>query len=82
LSTVSIILHSKKPKSATRVTVHLVEEKYDSGPVLAQIRVSVMPEDTVQTLQERVLRHEHALYPEVLRRIVNGEIIIPGYTKE
>jgi phosphoribosylglycinamide formyltransferase 1 len=66
----------------TGVTVHLVEEEYDSGPVLAQIRVSVMPEDTVQILGERVLRHEHALYQEVLRRILNGEVIIPGYTKE
>ena len=48
-------------------TVHLVDEEYDRGPVLAQTRVPVMPDDTVDTLAARVLAAEHQLLPAVVR---------------
>jgi phosphoribosylglycinamide formyltransferase 1 len=47
----------------TGVTVHLVDEVYDRGAVLAQARVPVVPGDTVNTLAERVLTVEHRLLP-------------------
>jgi len=56
------------------VSVHLVDEHYDHGRVLAQARVPVCPGDTPETLQARVLAAEHRLYPDVLRRIAAGEI--------
>lgn len=58
----------------TGVTVHLVDADYDRGPILAQERVPVLPGDTPETLQARVLQVEHRLYPEVLRRIALGEL--------
>jgi formyltetrahydrofolate-dependent phosphoribosylglycinamide formyltransferase len=47
-------------------TVHLVTEGVDEGPVLDQARVPVLPDDTPQTLAQRVLTAEHALYPKAL----------------
>ena len=48
-------------------TVHLVDEGVDSGPVLAQERVPVLPGDTPDTLHERIKAVEHRLLPEVVR---------------
>jgi phosphoribosylglycinamide formyltransferase 1 len=48
-------------------TVHLVDEEYDRGPILAQRRVPVLPDDTVESLAARVLAAEHQLLPAVVR---------------
>jgi formyltetrahydrofolate-dependent phosphoribosylglycinamide formyltransferase len=53
-------------------TVHLVTEELDAGPILAQARVSVLPDDTAATLAARVLREEHRLYPSALADFVRG----------
>ena len=50
-------------------TVHLVDEGVDSGPVLAQERVPVLDDDTVQSLHERIKTVEHRLLPEVVREL-------------
>lgn len=47
-------------------TVHLVTEGVDDGPVLAQARVPIQPDDTPGSLAQRVLVAEHALYPRAL----------------
>jgi phosphoribosylglycinamide formyltransferase 1 len=49
-------------------TVHLVDEEYDRGTILAQARVPVLPGDTPETLAARVLEAEHRLLPEVVLR--------------
>jgi formyltetrahydrofolate-dependent phosphoribosylglycinamide formyltransferase len=49
-------------------SVHLVTEELDDGPVIAQAKVRILPRDDAETLAERVLRQEHALYPEALDR--------------
>jgi len=51
----------------TGVTVHLVDEVYDRGAVLAQSRVPVLPDDTAERLAARVLEVEHRLLPAVVR---------------
>lgn len=53
-------------------TVHLVTEGVDEGPVLDQARVPVLPDDTPQTLAQRVLTAEHALYPVALNAFCAG----------
>lgn len=50
-------------------TVHLVDAHYDEGPVLGQVRVSVDPQDTVDTLRQKVQALEGPLYLEVLTRM-------------
>ena len=47
-------------------TVHLVDEEYDRGAILAQRRVPVLPDDTPDTLAARVLDAEHRLLPDVV----------------
>jgi len=44
-------------------TVHLVDERYDTGPILIQRRVAVLPDDTPETLAARVLETEHQILP-------------------
>jgi phosphoribosylglycinamide formyltransferase 1 len=61
----------------TGVTIHLVEEEYDTGPILAQCEVPVHNDDTVETLAERVLQQEHRLYVETLQKICEGSIELP-----
>jgi phosphoribosylglycinamide formyltransferase-1 len=60
------------------VTIHFVDEQYDTGAILAQTHVPVMPDDTPETLAARVLEQEHILYAETLQRIVTGEIPFPA----
>lgn len=48
-------------------TVHIVDDEYDRGPIVAQRRVPVFPDDTPETLAARVVKVEHDLYPEVIR---------------
>ncbi len=55
------------------VSVHLVNEVYDDGPVLEQVRVPVMPDDTPDTLAERVLKQEHKFYARVLNKLIKGK---------
>ena len=50
----------------TGATVHLVDEEYDRGAVLAQARVPVLPGDTPDLLAQRVLEVEHRLLPAVV----------------
>lgn len=47
-------------------TIHLVDNAYDHGRILAQARVPVRPEDTPEDVQRRVYEQEMRLYPEVL----------------
>lgn len=58
----------------TGVTVHLVDERYDRGPIVSQAEVPVLDGDTPDILGRRVLEREHQLYVETLRRIASGEI--------
>ncbi len=60
------------------VTIHLVNDEYDRGAILAQEKVAVLESDTAATLAERVLALEHRLYVDTLSRIISGEIDLPG----
>lgn len=59
-------------------SVHLVDEEYDRGNVLGQIRVPVLENDTPETLAARVLEKEHIIYPDTIKRIASGEITLPA----
>jgi len=52
----------------------MVDEGVDTGPILAQREVPVMPDDDEASLQERVKLVEHVLYPEVIDLLCNGRI--------
>ncbi|MEM1378717.1 MAG: phosphoribosylglycinamide formyltransferase [Pseudomonadota bacterium] len=53
-------------------SVHHVTPGMDEGPVIAQARVPVLPDDTPDTLAAKVLIEEHQLYPQALRMVIEG----------
>jgi phosphoribosylglycinamide formyltransferase-1 len=53
----------------TGVTVHLVDDEYDRGPIIAQWRVPVDKSDTAESLAARVLNIEHVVYPRVVEMV-------------
>lgn len=55
-------------------TVHLVDEEFDRGRILAQSAVPVLPDDDVDRLAARVFEAECGLYPETVNRIARGEL--------
>lgn len=55
----------------TGATVHMVTEAYDEGPIVAQRPVPVLPGDTPESLQGRVLQTEYALYPQAVVDLVS-----------
>ena len=66
-------------------TVHFVVPEMDSGPIIAQGAVPVLPDDTEAALAARVLTVEHRIYPLALKlvasddvRVVNGQCVIDG----
>lgn len=64
----------KAGEKETGATIHIVDDEYDHGPVVAQGRVPVEEGDTPDTLAARVQAEEQKLYPETLRRIIAREI--------
>jgi phosphoribosylglycinamide formyltransferase-1 len=56
----------------TGCTVHFARLEVDEGPILAQEAVPVLPDDTVETLHERIKEVERRIYPEVLRALIAG----------
>lgn len=60
----------------TGVTVHLANEDYDKGPIVAQRAVVVREDDTIDDLEARIHATEHILYPEVLRIIAAGRMTV------
>lgn len=53
----------------TGCTVHVVTDDIDAGPILAQRRVEVRPDDTVESLRQRIQAEEHVLLPDLVKKI-------------
>ncbi len=62
----------------TGCTVHLVDQGIDSGPIIAQEAVPVLPDDTPASLHERIQQAERRLYPRVVGALAEGKILIEG----
>lgn len=62
----------------TGVTVHLVDEKVDHGPIIAQAPVDVLPDDTVDSLHRRIQVEEHKMYPPIVEALVAGRLQVVG----
>jgi phosphoribosylglycinamide formyltransferase-1 len=59
-------------------TVHFVDNQYDHGPVILQKTVPVLDDDTPETLAARVFEAECAAYPEALRLLASGKVMVEG----
>ncbi|MCR5880416.1 phosphoribosylglycinamide formyltransferase [Phenylobacterium sp. J367] len=69
------VIAAKAPESG--VCIHLVDEEYDRGPVIARRSVPVEPGDTAETLEARVTGVEPEFFVATLRRIASGELALP-----
>lgn len=59
-------------------TVHLVTEGVDEGPIIMQVAVPVLEEDTVESLSARILEKEHELYPQALQFMAQQRLHLEG----
>ncbi len=59
-------------------TVHFVRPEMDTGPIVAQAAVPVLPGDSEDSLAARVLAAEHSLYPHALRLVASGAVRVEG----
>ncbi|MDP3855695.1 phosphoribosylglycinamide formyltransferase [Phenylobacterium sp.] len=60
------------------VTIHLVDEIYDNGPLIAARAVPLEPGETADSLEARVTDLEPGFFVETLQRLVKGELVLPG----
>lgn len=58
----------------TGVTVHFVDEKMDHGPVILQKAVQIQEDDTLKSLEKKIHKMEHRLYPQALRLYVESKL--------
>lgn len=68
----------EKGVRVTGVTVHFVDEGTDTGPIIAQAVVPVLPGDDEASLGARVHAEEHQLYPRVVQAIARGHVTLEG----
>lgn len=62
----------------TGVTVHFVDEEMDHGPIILQKAISIDALDTLETLEAKIHKIEHKLYPEAISKICEGKVKIEG----
>lgn len=55
----------------TGVTIHFVDSGVDTGPIIAQEQIKIEPTDTLKSLEAKIHKVEHELYPKTLARILN-----------
>jgi phosphoribosylglycinamide formyltransferase-1 len=59
-------------------TVHFVDEHYDAGPIIHQLTIPVLDDDTPESLAARVLAQEHQAYAESIRWFAEGRLRVEG----
>ena len=62
----------------TGVTVHLVDEEVDHGPIVLQEAIEVRPDDARDALEERIHEVEHRLLPAAVRALGEGRVVVEG----
>ena len=73
--------HARAIEAGVRIagcTVHFVRPEVDSGPIIVQAAVPVLPDDTAESLAARVLRAEHRCLPLAVRLIAQGRVSVVG----
>ncbi len=77
--------HKQALKEGVKIhgcTVHFVTSEVDHGPIIIQAAIRVLPDDTTETLAERVLLQEHRIFPEAVRLFVEGQLKLSGSNVE
>lgn len=84
-SFVGMATHRQALQAGVRVhgaTVHFVTPQLDHGPIVSQVAVAVLPDDSEQSLAARVLEGEHRLYPQAVRWFIEDRLsIVDGHVR-
>jgi phosphoribosylglycinamide formyltransferase-1 len=59
-------------------TVHFADAHFDTGPVIIQAAVPVLPDDDETSLAARILQQEHKIYPQAIQWYAQGRLVIEG----
>ena len=62
----------------TGVTIHFVDEKMDHGPIIFQEPLKIMERDTLETLEQKIHKIEHRLYPKAISLFIEGRLKVKG----
>lgn len=62
----------------TGVSVHFVDEKMDHGPIILQSAVKIEEKDTLETLEAKIHKVEHKLYPQAIQLVIEGKLKLEG----
>jgi len=62
----------------TGCSVHFVTKELDNGPVIVQAVVPVLPDDTEESLSNRILEFEHKIYPQAIKWLVEDRVVVSG----
>ena len=62
----------------TGCTVHFVDEGTDTGPIIIQAAVPILPDDTIETLSRRIHVQEHRIYPQAIKLFAEGRLTVVG----
>ena len=62
----------------TGVTVHFVAEEMDAGPIILQAALKIEESDTLASLEKKIHKIEHKIYPEAIRLFVEGRLNLEG----
>lgn len=62
----------------TGCTIHFVRPAMDDGPIILQAAIPTLPQDTPETLANRVLQQEHIIFPLAVRMIAEGRVKVEG----
>jgi phosphoribosylglycinamide formyltransferase-1 len=62
----------------TGVTVHFVDDKLDNGPIIMQKPVKIFDNESVEDLEKRIHKVEHAIYPKSVEYFCKGKLVIKG----
>jgi phosphoribosylglycinamide formyltransferase 1 len=65
-------------ETRTGASIHLVDSRYDHGEVVAQAEVAIDPNDTAETIEDKVMALEPKLFVATLQRIVEGSLPLMG----
>ncbi len=60
------------------ITIHFVDEKMDHGPIIMQESIKVSEKDTLETLEEKIHKIEHRIYPKAISLFVDGRLKAKG----
>jgi phosphoribosylglycinamide formyltransferase 1 len=61
-------------------TVHFADAEFDTGPIIIQVAVPVLPDDDRDSLAARILAQEHLIYPQAIRWYASGRLRVEGRT--